>query len=140
MNLRPQRRDQVSLDMTPLIDVVFLLLIFFMVSTTFDKQTAVKVDLPKAQSLAEKTQNDKIMVVVDARGHIYINDHELINNEVDTVKRTLLKAAGDNKETPVIIRVDKSAPFQAPMTVMDAAAQAALTHLSFVARQAGEQP
>ncbi len=140
MNLRPQRRDQVSLDMTPLIDVVFLLLIFFMVSTTFDKQTAVKVDLPEAQSIAEKTQEDRIMVVVDGRGHIYINDRELINNEVDTVKRTLLKIADGNRDIPVIVRVDKSAPFQAPMTVMDAAAQAQLSRLSFVARQASEQP
>ncbi|BAO44489.1 ExbD/TolR family protein [Thiolapillus brandeum] len=136
MNIRPTRRSRrVLVDMTPLIDVVFLLLIFFMVSTTFDKQTAIKVDLPEASNQTEENkQPQHIAISIDAKGHFYLDDQELVTHDLATLKRALGKAAVDNKEIPIIVTSDKQAPFQAVMTVMDAAGQLGLTRLSFLAR------
>ncbi|WP_456448787.1 ExbD/TolR family protein [Thiolapillus sp.] len=141
MNIRPSRRSRsVLVDMTPLIDVVFLLLIFFMVSTTFDKQTAIKVDLPEASNqVDENKQPQHIAISIDAKGHYYLNDQELVTHDLATLKRALSKAAAENKEIPVIVTSDKQAPFQAVMTVMDAAGQLGLTHLSFLARATAAQ-
>ncbi len=141
MNIRPSRRRRnVLVDMTPLIDVVFLLLIFFMVSTTFDKQTAIKVDLPEASNqVDENKQPQHIAISIDTKGHFYLNDQELVTHDLATLKRALSKAAAENKETPVIVTSDKQAPFQAVMTVMDAAGQLGLTHLSFLARATASQ-
>jgi biopolymer transport protein ExbD len=123
--------------MTPLIDVVFLLLIFFMVSTTFDKETRLKVDLPEASTVAtEERPPQQIQLTIDAGGRFYVNEREVINTDVDTLRRALEKAADGNADLPLVITVDKTAPFQAPMTAMDAAAQAGLSRLRFVANQA----
>lgn len=141
MNLKPRRRNRPSLDMTPLIDVVFLLLIFFMVSTTFDKQTHLKVDLPEASTVAPtETDDDRINLTIDAGGHFYVNDREVINTDVDTLKRALEKAAKGNLSLPVIITVDRNSPFQTTMTAMDAAAQAGLSQLRFVADRHSSDP
>ncbi len=141
MNIRPARRSRnVLVDMTPLIDVVFLLLIFFMVSTTFDKQTQIKVDLPEANAQAEETEEQVIAIIVDANGNFYLNDQELVTHDVDTLKRALKKAAGERTDIPLTVTSDKQAPFQSVMMVMDAAGQLGLSRLSFLARssQTGE--
>jgi biopolymer transport protein ExbD len=136
VNLRPRRTQRPSLDLTPLIDVVFLLLIFFMVSTTFDKQTHLKVELPEATTVAAPDeQSERVELTIDAAGRFYVNEREVINTDVDTLRRALSQAAGDNRDMPVIITVDRNAPFQTTMTAMDAAAQAGLPRLRFVADQ-----
>ena len=142
MNIRSSRRSRnVLVDMTPLIDVVFLLLIFFMVSTTFDKQTQLKVDLPQASARVEENKEvETIAITIDAKGSFYLNDQELVTHDVDTLKRALKKAAAERTDIPVTVTSDKQAPFQAVMTVMDAAGQLGLSRLSFLARasQTGE--
>jgi biopolymer transport protein ExbD len=142
VNLRPRRRHNALLDMTPLIDVVFLLLIFFMVSTTFDKQTHLKVDLPEAGAVESPEEEVKrIELTIDAGGRFYVNEQEVINTDVDTLKRALEKAADGDNTLPVVITVDRNSPFQTTMTAMDAASQAGLSRLRFVAdQQTGDQP
>ena len=141
MNIRPSRRSRnVLVDMTPLIDVVFLLLIFFMVSTTFDKQTEIKVDLPEASAQADQDQDKKtIAITVDAKGHFYVDDQELVTHDADTLKRALQKVAGEDVDIPVAVTSDRRAPFQAVMTVMDVAGQLGFSHLSFLARSAEDE-
>ncbi len=136
MNIRPHRHKRsVLVDMTPLIDVVFLLLIFFMVSTTFDRQSQLKVDLPEASATAEEAQEpDLIEVVVDSKGHFYLDDQELVTHDVATLKRALKKAAGGRTDVPVRVTSDRQAPFQAVIEVMDAAGQLGMSHLSFLTR------
>ncbi len=136
MDIRPSRRSRnVLVDMTPLIDVVFLLLIFFMVSTTFDKQTQLKVDLPEASAQAEESEQTKtIAITIDAKGNFYLDDQELVTHDVDTLKRALRKAAAERTDIPVAVTSDKQAPFQAIMMVMDAAGQLGLSHISFLAK------
>ncbi len=136
MNIRPQRRrHSVLVDMTPLIDVVFLLLIFFMVSTTFDKQTQLKVDLPQASAAPEEQEEQKVIeIVVDRQGHYYLNDQELVSHDLETLERALKKAADGKLDTPIRVTSDRQAPFQAVITVMDAAGRLGMDHLSFLTR------
>jgi len=136
MNIRPHRHKRnVLVDMTPLIDVVFLLLIFFMVSTTFDRQSQLKVDLPEASATAEeKEEPDIIEVVVDRKGHFYLDNQELVTHDVATLKRALKKASGGRTDMPVRVTSDRQAPFQAVIEVMDAAGQLGMSRLSFLTR------
>ncbi len=136
MNIRSTGKQPLTLDITPLIDVVFLLLIFFMVSTTFDRQTQLKVNLPQASEQAtEDLEKEQIFITIDAKGHFYINDEELITHDLDTLKRALTKLSEQRKDIPLLVSSDKQAPFQAAVMVMDAAGQLDLTRLSFVVRQ-----
>ena len=136
MNLRPRRPEPPRVDITPLIDVVFLMLIFFMVSTTFDKQTQLKVELPSATTIdSSEKPVDKIEITIDAKGDFYVNERELVKHDAETLRRTMQKIADGRSDLPVIISGDRNAPLQSMMTVLDVAAQLDLVHLSFVARQ-----
>ena len=136
MNLRPRRPEPPRVDITPLIDVVFLMLIFFMVSTTFDKQTQLKVELPSAETTDTTEKPDqKIEITIDAKGDFYVNERELVKHDAETLRRTMLKIADGRADLPVIVSGDRNAPLQSMMTVLDVAAQLDMVHLSFVARQ-----
>jgi len=130
LNLKPKRNDELDLNLTPLIDVVFLLLIFFMVSTTFEKTARLKVDLPQASAEAEQQPAEKIILGIDVEGRYYINDRQLVNTQLKTLKIALSKVAGDNRDMPVVLRADAKTPHQAVVTAMDAASQVGLTRLS----------
>ncbi len=136
MNLRPRRPPSPPVDITPLIDVVFLMLIFFMVSTTFDKQTQLKVDLPSA-SPAEQQQEkeDTVEITIDPKGHFYINDRELVSHDAATLRRAIEKAIGSKTDIPVIVSGDRNAPLQAMVTVMDVTAQLGMSRLRIKASQ-----
>ena len=107
MNLRPQRKESPELNLTPLIDVVFLLLIFFMVSTTFDKESRIKVELPTAATQDDKVDAKQVLnVTVDAQGRFFVDQKEVISVEADILKRAIEKFAGTDREMPVIITAD----------------------------------
>ena len=136
MNLRPRRSEPPRVDITPLIDVVFLMLIFFMVSTTFDKQTQLKVELPSATTTdTSEKPAEKIEITIDAKGDFYVNERELVKQDAETLRRSMQKIADGRSDLPVIVSGDRNAPLQSMMTVLDVAAQLDLVHLSFVARQ-----
>ena len=131
MNLRPNREPEpLDVNITPLIDVVFLLLIFFMVSTTFDKQAQLKVKLPEASPTSEKVETESIVLAIDAKGQYYINDKQLVNSTIKTLKQALIKTMNENKDIAVILKADAKTQHQAVVTAMDAAAQVGLTRLS----------
>lgn len=130
MNLKPVRRDEIELNMTPLIDVVFLLLIFFMVSTTFEKQARLKVVLPEASTQAVQNKDNPVVIGIDAKGRFYINDRQLVNSQQDTLKMALTRTLGNNKDVPLVLRADAKTPHQFVVMAMDAAAQLGLTRLS----------
>jgi len=130
LNLKPQVREEIDLNLTPLIDVVFLLLIFFMVSTTFEKTAKLKVDLPEASAQAVQQSENKIVIGIDAKGRYYINDRQLVNTQTKTLKMALMKVSGDNKKMPIVLRADAKTPHQSVVRAMDAASQLGLTRLS----------
>jgi biopolymer transport protein ExbD len=140
MNLRPHKSRSVDINLTPLIDVVFLMLIFFMVSTTFDRNTRIKIELPVAgESQQEEQKVESIKITIDSQGHFYVDDEELINTRFRTLKRTLeKKIKGLKTLPPVAIVADARTPHQAVMAAMDAAGQLGLVNMSFPARQREE--
>jgi biopolymer transport protein ExbD len=134
MNLRPTKPDQPDINLTPLIDVVFLLLIFFMVSTTFKDDARLRLQLPQAngEPVAAEEQ-DQLQIVIDAGGHFYIGERQLVDSRIDTLRAALRAAAGARQDLPVLIKADAKTPHQAVMTALDAAAQLGLTHIAFAA-------
>ena len=131
MNLRPERTDErVDINLTPLIDVVFLLLIFFMVSTTFDRHANLKVELPEASAKKAQQQQEALVLSIDANGNYFIDDRQVINTQLDTLKSALQKSVGDRKDVSLVLRADARTPHQSVVRAMDAASQLGLTRLS----------
>ena len=139
MNLRPKKEEQPDVNLTPLIDVVFLMLIFFMVSTTFQKESVVKIDLPKASTQEDPVKEDIVEVTVNAAGEYYINRVRVLNREAKTLKAAILKHAGTNFNRPFIIRADAKAPHQSVVTVMDVAGQLGYSRLSIPTERQPDQ-
>ncbi len=125
--------DELDLNMTPLIDVVFLLLIFFMVSTTFQKETELKVQLPQASEQAPTEESHSIELVINARGGYFVNGRELNDSSMVTVRNAINKLARGKKDTPLVIRADAMAPHQSVITAMDAAGQLGMVKFSLAA-------
>jgi biopolymer transport protein ExbD len=136
VNLRPHRKESPELNLTPLIDVVFLLLIFFMVSTTFDKESRIKVELPTAATQDEQVEDEKVLqITVDANGRFYVDEREVVNTDADTLKRAIEKAAGVRRDLPVIIKADARASFQSVFKVMDVTSQLGFVNMTFPGKQ-----
>ena len=131
MNLRPQKRDDVELNITPLIDVVFLLLIFFMVSTTFEKESEINITLPEASQEYTDTQLDKVEIVIDVGGRIFVNEQSLVNSQLGTIRDALQNALYNLEDPQIIISADAKATHQLVVRVMDAARQLNLVKITF---------
>jgi biopolymer transport protein ExbD len=135
MNLRPQRRDDVELNITPLIDVVFLLLIFFMVSTTFDRESQINITLPEASKEYTETKTDNIEIAIDAEGRVYINEQSLLNSQLSTIREAIRDALHDLEDPAVIISADAKVTHQLVVRVMDAARQLDLVKITFATQE-----
>jgi len=130
-----RHKEELTLNLTPLIDVVFLLLIFFMVSTSFSRETQLALNLPNAEGQAAETDRDLIEISVDANGVYYINGIGLVDNTKETLIRALNKIPGADKTKPIVISADAKAPFQAAITAMDAAGIAGFSNQSLATRE-----
>jgi len=122
--------NESEVNLTPLIDVVFLLLIFFMVSTTFDTTSELKIELPEASADEPVKQVDSVNVMIDPRGAIYLNGKRLKNNKAELLLLEMHRVVGSNKDIPVIIQSDAKSPVQSMITAMDVVGQMGLTRLS----------
>lgn len=134
MRMRAPRRSGPDVNLTPLIDVVFLLLIFFMVSTTFSKQSEIVVELPEASDRPVQEKQAPIDLIIDAAGVYYVNDKQLINTQMETLMRALQDASKDNTDTSLIISADGKASHQSVVMAMDAARQVGLLRLSIATK------
>lgn len=138
MKFKRQASEEVSVNLTPLIDVVFLLLIFFMVSTTFTRETHLKIDLPKASGEEAEGDVRLIDISITAEGEFAVNGRALVNGQLGTLKKAISKAARNEKELPLVITADAQTPHQSVVTAMDAAGQLGFVHLSITTRTPGE--
>lgn len=135
MQFKRQNKAAVSVDLTPLIDIVFLLLIFFMVSTTFTKETHLSLDLSEATG-EEKTDFPKqINILIDANGQYMVNGRSLVSSTIETVMAALQQVSADNVKVPLVITADATAPHQAVITAMDAAGQLGFAQLSLTTKK-----
>ena len=128
MNFRQLRRPEVSINLTPLIDVVFLLLIFFMVSTSFSELTQLVVDLPEAEGAPAST-NTTLLLVVDVEGNITM-DGAPVPNDAHGLSEALRQRLSGNTDIPVTLSADAMTPHQYVVTAIDVAAQLNITRLT----------
>lgn len=136
MMFERRRREDSGVDLTPLIDVVFLLLIFFMVSTTFIRETQLKIDLPEASGELQEIEEDVVEITVDQLGDYAVNDRLLVNNELATLLRALDEVLATQKpDVRVIITADANAAHQAVVRAMDAAGKVGLSRISITTKQ-----
>jgi biopolymer transport protein ExbD len=137
MQLRVTRASEdPEISLTSLIDVVFLLLIFFMVSTTFEHQAVLKVDLPEAKNVtAPEDQPNSFELVIDAKGQFYLNDRQLVDGKRSTLEAAFIEAAGDDRTIPVVLRADAQTPHHFVVTAMDVTAQLGFKRLSIATEQ-----
>ncbi len=140
MQFRRQSTQEEGINLTPLIDVVFLLLIFFMVSTTFTKETHLEIDLPEAsvEPVAE-TNSDVIELVVQANGNYSLNGKALVNQQAITLSRALQSLTNGQTGQPLSITADANTPHQAVVRAMDVAGQLGFSQLRITTRQETEQ-
>ena len=137
MKFKRQTDKQLDINLTPLIDVVFLLLIFFMVTTTFTKESRLKVDLPEAEGVASEEVPELLEIMISAEGDYAINGRTLINNSRATLKAALDKVSAGDSSRPLVITADARTPHQAVVTAMDIAGQLEFVHLSITTQRSG---
>jgi len=139
MNFSRHKRPPLEITLTPMIDVVFLLLIFFMVTTTFNQQAELKINLPEAQG-SESTETEKMIILtIDAAGIYFISGddglpHPLVNQQKSTLTRALRQAAGNSRQIPFIISADAKAPHQAVVTALDIASHLGFSRITFATK------
>jgi biopolymer transport protein ExbD len=138
MLLRHNRNKDPDLNITPLIDVVFLLLIFFMVSTTFEKESEISIELPDASGKAVKKESFTIEVSIDAQGRYFVNQRRVKDSSIVTLKQAITQVRGKEKDPQYVISADRNTPHQAVIKAMDAARQLGLYKLTFATKQANE--
>ncbi len=138
MHFKRQSKREVSLDLTPLIDVVFLLLIFFMVTTSFTDRTQLSIDLPEAHGEIQLKQPETIEVLINASGEYHVNGQRLINDNFATLKSAISQQLEEYSSAIFIVTADGNAPHKAVVTAMDVAGQLGITHLSVTTIRADE--
>lgn len=139
MKFARRAKTEVEVNLTALIDVVFLLLIFFMVSTTFTKETHIAIDLPEAGGQPMRVTPQQIEITISRGGEYAINEVSLVNNQMDTLKTAIEKVSNGDTSLPFIITADAATPHQSVVTAMDAAGQLGFSHLSITTRNVQEE-
>ena len=137
MKFRQGPREELELNLTPLIDVVFLLLIFFMVSTTFQKESEISLQLPRASDAPAEPVSDRIEIVINAAGRVYVNDRELVQSDVESLQTALYRVSGGQSDTPVTIRADAQTSHQSFVTALDAAAKLGMRRVTIATTRDG---
>ncbi len=136
LKFKRNKKDDLNLNITPLIDVVFLLLIFFMVTTTFNRETRLMVELPEANAEVSEPRPDVIEIVVAREGGYSINGRALVNSRVETLMRGLEMESGGDRSLPVLLIADAEATHQSVVTAMDAIGQSGFTRLNIATQRA----
>jgi biopolymer transport protein ExbD len=130
MNLKPRRREDPEINLISLIDVLLVLLIFFMVSTTFNQEGRVKVQLPQSSDTpVPRSAHEPLVITVTAEGGYRVNERTLINSSPDTLRAALLKEAGTDRG-PLTIRADARTTHQSVVTAMDVAGRLGFSQLN----------
>lgn len=136
MEFRRKRRAPVEIGLIPMIDVLLVLLFFFMIATTFRHHTDLKINLPEAEGSEVEQENKAINLFIDAKGEYALatdqGKSQRINDQtLDGLKTALSSVAADKRQWPFIINADGKTPHQAVVTALDAARQVGFTHATF---------
>lgn len=123
MRIRDHRAsDEPDINLVPLIDVILVLIIFFVVTATFDARSGFKLELPRASGQPSETKG-LLSVLVNAEGRYFVDDREVLRTDVESLKSTLADVAGNDRERQVLLRADARTPHQAVVTAYEALGQ-----------------
>ncbi len=134
MRFRPSEDEEPEINLSPLIDVLLMTLIFLIVTTSFSKEAQLRVRLPEASTATESVQ-PTVRVTIDAHGQYFIGDQQLLNSTPEVLRSAMARAAGATKDPVVVIDADAQAPLGSVVRVMDAARQLGYTHLTFATQR-----
>lgn len=136
MKLRERVRwEDPELNLISLVDVVLMLLVFFMMTTHFIQSTNVTVELPSAGAPPSYSKNDGIEVTVDAEGHYYVDQKAVASTDAAALRAALMAAAGQRRDQPIILRADARSTHQSVVTVMDTAGALGFAQLQILTTQ-----
>ena len=124
MRIRDHRADdEPEINLVPMIDVILVLIIFFVVTTTFESRSVLNLQLPRAQGETAQTETTVLDVLVNADGRYFVGDREALRTDLESLKRTIVEVAGDERERRVLLRADARTPHQSVVTALDALGQ-----------------
>ena len=136
MRIRDFRADdEPEINLVPLIDVILILIIFFVVTTTFDARSVLKLQLPQANGEPSEASAKALSVLVNAEGRYFVQDREALRTDLESLKRTIVEVAGDgadseSRKRPVLLRADARTPHQSVVTALDALGQLGFRQIS----------
>lgn len=140
MNLRTRPREEPEVNLTSLIDVVLLLLVFFMVSTSFLKATEIRLQLPQAEAIAREEPAEEVEIIVTAAGDFFVDGRELVNRRPETLRRALEEIAGERRDLPITLRADARATHQSVVSAMDVAGRMGFSKIVIATVNEPEEP
>ncbi|MFT4248489.1 MAG: biopolymer transporter ExbD [Pseudomonas sp.] len=124
MRIRDDRaQDEPHIDLVPLIDVILVLIIFFVITTTFDARSTLQLQLPVASDQHNPEPPRSLSVLVNADGRYFVNDQEVLRQDLESLKQTIAAQAGQDRGQNVLLRADARTPYQAVVTAQDALGQ-----------------
>ena len=124
MRIRDDRaQDEPEINLVPLIDVILVLIIFFVITTTFDARSTLQLQLPNAKGEPTADQTQSLSVLINAEGRYFVGDQEVLRTDIDALKQALSTAGGGDRARPVLLRADARTPHQAVVTALDALGQ-----------------
>jgi len=138
MNFRARTKDEPEINLIPFIDVLLVILIFLMLTTTYSKFTELQLTLPVANAQQLRDHPKEVIVAVAADGRYAVNKETLSGSTVEQVANALLAAAPAGSQSVIIISADAAAPHQAVVTVMEAARRVGLSQITFATQAAAE--
>ena len=138
MNFRPKPRDEPEINLIPFIDVLLVILIFLMLTTTYSKFTEMQLRLPVADTEAQRDYNKEVIVAVSSDGRYMVNKTQIAGRSVEAIAAALTEAAQAGRDTVVIISADASATHQSVITVMEAARRSGLNQITFATQSSAK--
>ncbi len=137
MKFTEEVNDEVEINVIPLIDVILVLLIFFMATATFDQQTRMKLSLPQvSDSQMQSDKRESLVVQISADGRFFVGSNEVINARIETLMEALQRIAGDDRQQAVMVRADAGAQHQYVITALDALGQLGFSQISIATTRA----
>jgi len=127
----PKANENIDVNVIPMIDIFLMLLIFFMLSTTFLRKSEMNITLPKASAEQTEPSLDNINIAIDAKGNMFVDDKALVNSRLYTIREALRDAAKDMSKPIITIHADAQTSHQSVVKVMDAARQLNLVNITF---------
>lgn len=139
MNFRPGSREEPEINLIPFIDILLVVLIFLMLTTTYSKFTELQVNLPMADAQAPRDKPKEVVVSISSDGRYALNQQVLEGASVDTLTQVLAQASQDNRDVVIVISADAAATHQSVINVMDAARRAGLVQITFATQQSSNR-